>query len=598
MSEEKGGGGLWIVGVILTQGASLGSALGIIVMKYSNDFSGSKTYLVWLGGLVLMISGALMDFAAFGFAAQSLIAPLGSETLICNAVMAPCLLGETITRMDMVATVIIAVGCTLSVAFGDHATPTYTVEQLMNMFDVGAVYAYFFITVITVAVAGVINYYIEKAAKENMTVVVPNQLADIRSAPGISPQAANGSRTPSRKDGFTTLDDVGIGPTTPGLQPTEGTHHFQAQEAAHRYGTAQEDSHRSSEEGEEAPFAMRGIPGMDVFPDDDEVEAVGGVVTLPMEEEEVPEVWSSAPLARQPANRPQKGPTPGVVTLTLDEEEVSVTGPPRRSAQQQQAQLGGGVLGGGVLSGSHHGTGAASGATLGVEPRIAAVEIELYGTPTGGPVMKRLESVEEAVFGEKRVGDILERVQTVEEGIGLKDKESEEDAPLTEEEIKMREEQAVVDAMVAAMSDRDKVIHAALYGYMGGIMGGCSVLFGKTVAELMKNVGAAFGSWELYIFLVVMVATLLSQIKFLNIGLKYHDAMVVVPIYQTFWILGGIFGGTVYFREFDRLPGLSIFFFIFGVVITLGGVYLLTYYRINSSKDEDKEADKAGPEHT
>ena len=39
----------------------------------------------YFAGLAFMIIGALMDFVAFGFAAQSLIAPLGSVTLICNA---------------------------------------------------------------------------------------------------------------------------------------------------------------------------------------------------------------------------------------------------------------------------------------------------------------------------------------------------------------------------------------------------------------------------------------------------------------------------------------------------------------------------------
>ena len=46
-----------------------------------------------------------MDFVAFGFASASLIAPLGSVTLICNAVMSPYLLGEKITRADIIATV-------------------------------------------------------------------------------------------------------------------------------------------------------------------------------------------------------------------------------------------------------------------------------------------------------------------------------------------------------------------------------------------------------------------------------------------------------------------------------------------------------------
>merc|ERR1711998_600935 len=145
-SIEKGGTGVWVIGVVLTSVGSVLSTLGIIVMKVSAEMHAKYawvTYVIWCGGIALMVVGALMDFAAFGFAAQSLIAPLGSVTLVCNAVLSPYLLGVHISRMDVLATLVIAGGCSLSISFGEHTTRFYSVEELSTMFNTAQVYIFF-----------------------------------------------------------------------------------------------------------------------------------------------------------------------------------------------------------------------------------------------------------------------------------------------------------------------------------------------------------------------------------------------------------------------------------------------------------------------
>lgn len=81
-----------------------------------------------------MIIGSLADFVAFAFAPQSMITPLGSLTLVANVVFAPRLLGETIDSRDLIATVIIIIGSTMSVAFADHVTPVHSHEKLFSFF--------------------------------------------------------------------------------------------------------------------------------------------------------------------------------------------------------------------------------------------------------------------------------------------------------------------------------------------------------------------------------------------------------------------------------------------------------------------------------
>ena len=75
----------------------------------------------WVG-YIFMALGSMADFAALGFAAQSLLAPLAAASLVLNIVQAPCLVGEQPTMLDICATLVIGTGCCVSVAFADHTT--------------------------------------------------------------------------------------------------------------------------------------------------------------------------------------------------------------------------------------------------------------------------------------------------------------------------------------------------------------------------------------------------------------------------------------------------------------------------------------------
>jgi uncharacterized membrane protein len=64
--------------------------------------------------------GSLFDFAALAFAAQSIVAPLGSLTLVSNILFAPLLLDERVARRDVIATLGIVAGSIVSVVFATH----------------------------------------------------------------------------------------------------------------------------------------------------------------------------------------------------------------------------------------------------------------------------------------------------------------------------------------------------------------------------------------------------------------------------------------------------------------------------------------------
>jgi len=75
---------------------------------------------LWRVGLGLVIFGSIADLAALSFGPQSLIAPLGSLTLVSNIIFAPLLLHEYVTTKALIATGGIVIGSAVAVAFAPH----------------------------------------------------------------------------------------------------------------------------------------------------------------------------------------------------------------------------------------------------------------------------------------------------------------------------------------------------------------------------------------------------------------------------------------------------------------------------------------------
>ena len=122
---------------------SIGSNLGINIQKFSflenskRPTSEQRAYTRqpgWALGLGLVIGGSLCDFAALALAAQSIVAPIGSVTLVANMVFAQYWLKETLSRRDLIGTVLIILGSVLTVAFGDHSDPEYNLSDFRHFF--------------------------------------------------------------------------------------------------------------------------------------------------------------------------------------------------------------------------------------------------------------------------------------------------------------------------------------------------------------------------------------------------------------------------------------------------------------------------------
>lgn len=432
---------IWIVGVVLVTVASAGSTVGIILMKKSFGDSGEhetlKDKLIWVAGLAMMVGGAILDFVAFGFAAQSLIAPLGSVTLLCNVVLSPLLLGEKVAMTDWISAAIITVGCTLAISFGDHETKTYKFDELMDLYDNPAVQAYLPLVGITTAAFFAFNVVLEGPAREEAMKV-----------------ARTASDAPPMSDSVTIdrnkLVDLSAATDAPS-------------------STDRSDVSSSDESEHTQPVVLPG----------------GFLV----------------------------GFKPGEAESETDDAALQP-----------------------------------------LSPKHAAHNCD----------------VAKVVHTEKQKGA---------------------DAPGQENGDGQLTPQQILPFIPAKF----QMLHGFFYAAAGGLVGSCSVLFGKTVTEIIKpglidGDGTAWSHFATYLILIAMGGTLFIQMKGLNKGLEYHPAVYIVPVYQTFWILGSIVGGGLYFKEFENLSQLGVVMFTIGVLTVIGGVFVLTYFRWDSEMAKYREA--------
>ena len=128
----------WYIGVFLNLFASLCITTGMMLqklvhekMKLQNDTSEYWKKPLWILGFVFIVSETVIDLVTFGFAPITILAPLSSVTLIWNVILAPFVLGEKLGLLRFLATFVILCGAVLSVAFAQHETPTYSLDEII-----------------------------------------------------------------------------------------------------------------------------------------------------------------------------------------------------------------------------------------------------------------------------------------------------------------------------------------------------------------------------------------------------------------------------------------------------------------------------------
>ncbi|KAK2968836.1 hypothetical protein RJ640_028229 [Escallonia rubra] len=145
--------GEWVIGAFINLFGSIAINFGTNLLKLGHDErerhsilgsegANGKTELkpiiyfqTWRIGLLFFALGNCLNFLSFGYAAQSLLAALGSIQFVSNIAFSYFVLNKMVTVKVMVATAFIVLGNIFLVAFGNHQSPVYTPEQLAEKYS-------------------------------------------------------------------------------------------------------------------------------------------------------------------------------------------------------------------------------------------------------------------------------------------------------------------------------------------------------------------------------------------------------------------------------------------------------------------------------
>ncbi|XP_030450476.2 probable magnesium transporter NIPA8 isoform X2 [Syzygium oleosum] len=145
--------GEWVIGAFINLFGSIAINFGTNLLKLGHnererqslqDMDGANGKLplkpiihfhTWRVGILFFFLGNCLNFISFGYAAQSLLAALGSVQFVSNIAFAYFVLNKMVTVKVLVATAFIVLGNIFLVAFGNHQSPVYTPEQLAEKYS-------------------------------------------------------------------------------------------------------------------------------------------------------------------------------------------------------------------------------------------------------------------------------------------------------------------------------------------------------------------------------------------------------------------------------------------------------------------------------
>ncbi|XP_010528114.1 PREDICTED: probable magnesium transporter NIPA8 isoform X1 [Tarenaya hassleriana] len=177
--------GEWVIGAFINIFGSVAINFGTNLLKLGHnerekqamqENSGGKTPLkpiiyfqTWRVGILFFLLGNCLNFISFGYAAQSLLAALGSIQFVSNIAFAYFVLKKMVTVKVLVATAFIVIGNVFLVAFGNHQSPVFTPEQLAEKYSNISFLIYCLILILIVA----FNHFIYR--KGELLLSVPGQ---------------------------------------------------------------------------------------------------------------------------------------------------------------------------------------------------------------------------------------------------------------------------------------------------------------------------------------------------------------------------------------------------------------------------------------
>mmetsp|Transcript_28678 Transcript_28678/g.60838 ORF Transcript_28678/g.60838 Transcript_28678/m.60838 type:complete len:356 (+) Transcript_28678:208-1275(+) len=114
---------------------------------------------------------------------------------------------------------------------------------------------------------------------------------------------------------------------------------------------------------------------------------------------------------------------------------------------------------------------------------------------------------------------------------------------------------------------------AAVIGWYSVLSAKCSVGLLFTSLHYRQSQFQDASTW--IVFCVMAILAVLN-VHFMNMAMKYGDAVFVVPLYESLSMLGQVFLGGIFFRELEQLTITGHIYFWFGVVCVVLGIICMT----------------------
>ncbi|KAK6593237.1 DUF803 domain membrane protein [Botrytis cinerea] len=130
-----------------------------------------------------------------------------------------------------------------------------------------------------------------------------------------------------------------------------------------------------------------------------------------------------------------------------------------------------------------------------------------------------------------------------------------------------------------------------------GLFGGYTALSTKGVSSMLSStLWRALTTPVTYALLLVLVATAIMQVRYVNRALQRFNSTQVIPVQFVIFTLSVITGSAILYRDFEKVESENAVKFVGGCMLTFFGVWLITSGRPSHDDDNISEADVEGEE--
>lgn len=141
--------------------------------------------------------------------------------------------------------------------------------------------------------------------------------------------------------------------------------------------------------------------------------------------------------------------------------------------------------------------------------------------------------------------------------------------------------QSVIGVLVLS-SEKFRFIKGCLYGVVSGTLSAHSLLLAKSAVELILNAVVrsnytSFQSVECWIIIASFFILAITQLIFLNKGLRFVSTSVLYPLVFCIYNVTNIINGLVFYNSFQLLSKTEIMMIVLGTMMVLFGVSLLSW---------------------